>query len=109
MPMGDDGFGLDVPETQPVEGADQDIKDAASFTKTKDYKNLKEHMDSRIAYYQTYLPDGRPVQNAPDFDRIGPMWIAANVVIGEFKAVLGAYEQAAAIIAEENRKANSGV
>lgn len=88
--IGED-FGTDLPEMQVSE---QDLaaeKDMARFSKSKEFKKLKEHLEERIKFYQTYLPDGRAlgstIPTAND-------WVVANTVIGEFKAVLGAYEQA---------------
>lgn len=98
--MGDEGYGLDIPQTQVGQ---QDLKterSAARFSKTKEYKELKAHCESRIAYYQTYLPGAIPAENVPDEER-GKYWAIANMVIGEFQALLNAYEQAAQVIKED--------
>lgn len=88
----DDSFGTELPTTQIDELALAGERSMARFSKTKEYKALKEYMENRIDFFQKYLPDGRPLtsDNVTDKD-----WIVANLVIGEFKNVLNAYEQAA--------------
>lgn len=67
-------------------------KSMARFSKSTEYKRLQEYLEGRIEFFQHYLPDGRPLKN----DSINSNdWIIANTVIGEFKNVLRAYEQAA--------------
>lgn len=91
----------------------------AKFMRTQEYKELKEHFDKRIEFYQKYLPDGRAVgangtmmQPGVSIDglsmaEMGAMWVAANVIIGELKAVMGAYEAAAEFVKEAKAQANA--
>lgn len=89
----------------------------AKFMRTQEYKELKEHFDKRIEFYQKYLPDGRAVgangsmmQSGVEglsMAEMGAMWVAANVIIGELKAVMGAYEAAAEFVKEAKAQANA--
>lgn len=87
-----DEFGTDLPVTQVDDLALANERNMAKFSKTKEFKVLKEYMENRIEFFQKYLPDGRPLttKNVTDKD-----WIVANLIIGEFRSVLQAYEQAA--------------
>lgn len=89
----DPNFGMDIPVTQPQQTALDGEKRMAKFSKTKEYGVLKDYMLSRIDFYQKYLPDGRALTDVSKEDRES-MWVAANAIIGEFKSVMAAYEQA---------------
>lgn len=101
--IGDDSYGTELPETTVNDEVKQEQLAAARFSKTKEYKLLKEHFDQRIAYYQAFLPDGRAVTSVPKTELEG-MWVAANVIIGEFKAVLDAYETANEYAKRESKR-----
>lgn len=88
--IGDD-FGMEIPRTVVDEDELLDEKKMARFSKTKEFKKLKEHIESRIEFYQQYLPDGRPIAGV-NVDSNN--WVIANAIIGEFKAILAAYELA---------------
>lgn len=94
--IGED-FGVDLPVMQVPERDLTIEKNAAKFSRTKEFQNLKRHLEERIATYQTFLPDGRvlsgPNPTAED-------WRVANLVIAEFKAVIAAYENAQQVVEE---------
>lgn len=79
-------------------------KNAAKFSKTKEYELLKEHMESRILFYQTFLPSGKTVAEGTQQER-ADQWAIATAIIGEFQAVLRAYEQAQEAVADAARRA----
>lgn len=93
--MDGETFGTELPETQLDETSAKQAKRVARFARSAEFKELKAHLESRIAFYQTYLPDGTPVVTLKSKQEREDMWIIANAIIGEFKAVLSAYEQAA--------------
>lgn len=94
--IGDD-FGIDLPQSK-VEQADLDEeKKMARFSKTDEFKRIKDYAESRILFYQSMLPDGRPLSSV-DPEQMGANWTAANLVIGEFKQLLGAYENANEVV-----------
>lgn len=105
--VGNDSYGTDIPQTQVDNNAFDEIVKTAKFSKTDEYKQLKEHFEKRIGFYQQYLPDGSPILGEKDMTKLGELWVAANVVIGEFKAVMDVYEGAAQQVkdAASNRKA----
>ena len=86
--VGDD-YKIELPQTVVQE---QDLvaeRNAAKFSKSKEYKALKQYLESRIEFYQHNLPNGDLTSGATVED-----WKVANLVIAEFRAVLDAYEQA---------------
>jgi hypothetical protein len=97
--MGDEDYGLELPQSDVNSEDLREVEKLAKFSKSKEYKRLKEHFDDRISYFQSYLPDGRPVASVPKAELEG-MWVAANVIIGEFKSVMAIYEQAEEAIKE---------
>lgn len=86
-----DSFGTELPQTQVPEQDLADEKRKAKFSKTKEFQILKDHLESRIKYYQGFLPDGRSVLEAPVSVED---WKVANAIIAEMQAVIQAYEQA---------------
>jgi len=92
-----DSYGIDLPEIE-LENKELAVeKQMAKFSRTKEFARLKEILDSRIAYYQSVLPDGRVLTEVDAKER-ADQWVIANVVIGEFKMLINAYEQAAEIV-----------
>lgn len=85
-----DNTGIDLPQMQPDE---QDLnleKNIAKFSKTKEWKNLKEHIQFRIDFYQKYLPNGTEV--GLDVVPTPEDWRVANRVIGELNLLINTYE-----------------
>lgn len=75
-------------------------KRMAKFAKTADFRLLKEHLEARIEFYQSYLPDGRPVNvEVPTPEQ----WAIANAIIGEFNNVIKSFETAAEAVHEAAR------
>jgi hypothetical protein len=97
--IGDD-YGTSLPEMAVDKKEMMEEKKAARFSKTTEFKKLKEHLEQRIEFYQSYLPDGRPISE--DFSREN--WVIANAIIGEFRAVINAYEQAREIVEQSNAR-----
>lgn len=92
--IGDADYGIDLPQTQ-VPAQDLTIeKNRAKFSRTKEFNELKEFIDSRIDFYQKVLPDGRHLTAVETQERAS-QWVIANTVIGEFKMIIDRYETAA--------------
>ena len=91
--------GIDLPLTQVDTQVLDEEKKMAKFSKTEEFKRLKEHLDERITFYQTFLPDGRPL-NA---DVKAENWVIANAIIGELKGIIMAYEQANQVVKDATR------
>lgn len=78
----------------------------AHFAKTPEYKRLKEHFEERIGFYQSWLPDGRDPRQT-SVEKAGQMWMVANAIVGELKAILATYENAVEAIKEAERDRTS--
>jgi hypothetical protein len=100
--MGDDSFGTELPQTVLQEDDYSAEKRMVKFSKTKEFQIMRDHIDSRIDFYQKYLPDGKALTDVPNEER-GLQWVIANAVIGEFKALLNSYEIAAETLKESKR------
>jgi hypothetical protein len=101
--MGDD-FGTDLPETQVDEAQVMAEKRIAKFVKSNEWKQIKEHLESRIGFYQGQLPDGKPLTESKSFEELGKGWLVAACIIGEFQMVIDQYEG----IATQLKEAQSG-
>lgn len=86
-------FGTELPQTEVLVEQRAEEKSMAKFSRTKEFKALKSKIEERIEFYQKCLPDGRPLTAVDETERAS-QWIIANVVIGEFKAIIASYEQA---------------
>lgn len=91
-----DSTGFDLPQSEIDEETLVEEKKMAKFTRTGEYKRIAEWCEGRIAFYQTFLPDGREVgmDKAPTPED----WAVANRVIAELKALMNAYEIATAAV-----------
>jgi hypothetical protein len=97
-----DTFGTDLPKTQIDENLLNVEKNLAKYSKTKEFKALKEYLEARIKFFESFLPDGKEVRWSADSET-GLKWVVANNVINEFKAVLNRYEQAADVVKNVQR------
>lgn len=100
--VGED-FGTSLPQMDVDKTALAKEKNMARFAKSQEFKALRSHLEERIIFYQSYLPGGdynglSKMDNA----QLGESWKVACAVINEFRAVLAAYDQAAAALKEAN-------
>lgn len=87
-------YPTELPETQIDDSQLKEIQAAAAFAKSPQFEELKRHLNTRIEFYQQYLPDGRAVGAQPINEETTMMWVASNVIIGECKAIISSYEAA---------------
>lgn len=80
-----------------------DEKLMAKYSRSKEFQRLKEHMQSRIEFYQQYLPDGRALTEVDSVERANH-WVIANAVIREFNLVIDSYHQIAEAVKNAERK-----
>ena len=99
----DESMSMEMPTTKVSEDELIIEKSMANFATTSEYKRLKEHLESRVAFYQSFLPDGRDLRGIDDASILGVNWKVANAIIGEFNAVLAAYENAKEAVKNVNR------
>lgn len=100
-----DSYATDLPETSVDLEQLEDERNKAKFSRTQEFKKLKEYIDSRVKFYQTWLPDGRDIRSV-DPAILGQQWVVANAVTAELKAIIAIYEQAKDAI-DERRRTNS--
>lgn len=99
---------FDIPVMPISENELVDEKKAARFSKTAEFKKLKEHFEQRISFYQTWLPNGKAVQETELSDaELGSRWRTANLVINELNMVISAYEQAREVVEDAARRTGS--
>ena len=87
-----DSTGTDLPKAQVDEKQLNEEKRMANYAKSPEFQKIKEHFETRIKFYQTYLPNGRPIAAAPKGDLEG-MWMVSNLVIAELNTILSTYAQ----------------
>lgn len=110
--IGDQDNPFEAPETVVEQQDLTEERKMAKYSRTAEFKRLKEFMEARIKFYQHYLPDGSLVQGDPK--QGGPLnvqteptsvanWVAACVIISEFQNILAEYDQAAKVVSESSK------
>lgn len=94
-----DQSSVELPQAPVNEEALDELRKKARFSKKKEWKELVEHMDERIAYYQSFLPGNVPVTAISDEER-GKYWAVADIVINELRMVQSGYEGAEELLKE---------
>ena len=89
-----DSYPTELPVTNVPEQDLTEEKKMAKFSKTAEFKRLKSHIEQRIAYYQAFLPNGKPVLENQNVAELGQNWLVANALITELQAIIDAYELA---------------
>lgn len=96
----DDDFGMGIPETEAVDGAQVELESQARYAKSAEFKKLKDYLESRIKFYQEYLPSGEPV-GTQDPKTLIENWVVANILVTEFSNVIAVYDDAAQTVKEQ--------
>ena len=99
--MGDEDYGTSLPQSEVNNDALAEPRKAAKFSRTAEFKRLRDHIEAKIAHYQANMPDGTPVVLAKQEEAIS-QWKIANVVIAEFKEILDYYDKSAELVKEDN-------
>lgn len=102
-----DSSPIDLPETVVDNDELAREKNMAKFSKSKEYQILKEHLENRIEFFKTRYPNGDPIAGEKDLTKLTQNWVVANLVIGEFRAILDAYENANEAVRDAAKRANS--
>lgn len=100
--IGEDYGIVDLPTTNQDEALLIEEQKLARFSKTKEYRRLKEHFEQRIEFYQSYLPNGDAVSGS-DPEKLAQNWAVANAIIAEFNAVIATYEGAREVVSDAGR------
>lgn len=98
--IGDQDSPVELPQTTVPYEAVAEVQNAAKYSKSAEFKKIKEHFAARVEFYKAYLPDGRAVGTL-SADEAAGYWVAATVIIGELQNVISAYEQAAEAVKEQ--------
>lgn len=93
-----DAVSIDLPAMEIDQSILNDEKKLAKFSRTAEFKRQKEYIEERIEFYQKFLPNGAEV--GLDVAPTTEDWRVANRVVGEFKAFLNQYENAADAVKE---------
>lgn len=99
--------GINIPQATADDSQLKELKSAAKFAKSTEYKELKDHLEKRMDFYRKYLPDGRAVGAEMSTQDLANMWIVANCIIGELNAILGVYDGAEDMLKEAEGNATS--
>lgn len=92
-----DETGVDLPQTPVNDEAIIELRKKARFSKSKEFKDLRDAMDNRIEFYQKFLPSGMGV----DISKVSAEdWRVANIVISELEAVKSAYDGSVELLKE---------
>lgn len=109
--VGDNDEPTSIPQTNVDAEALAEEKKLAKYSKTAEFKRLKEFMEARIQFYQRYLPNGQQVEGDPKdgpltvsvpMGDMTPYWVAACIVTKEFQNVLNEYANAAEAVNAAN-------
>lgn len=100
--FGDQDEPTTLPQSVVPEAVLVEEKKMAKYSKTAEFKRLRDFMEARIKFFQKYLPGGQPVKEVPENERAA-YWQAACVIIDEFQNVLNEYDQAAGVVNAANK------
>lgn len=90
--------GTELPQMVIDEKELTEEKKMARYSKTAEYKRIKQHFEERIEFYRKYLPDGREITSAANMVETGQSWVVANAIIRELQTVLDSYDIAAEVV-----------
>lgn len=102
-----DSSPIDLPETVVDNNELAREKQMAKFSKSKEYLILKEHLENRIEFFKTCYPNGDPIAGEKDLTKLTQNWVVASLVIGEFRAILDAYENANEAVRDAAKRQSS--
>lgn len=98
-----DEYGTELPKTEvPIEDLAEEKK-MAKYSESAEFKRFRQIMEGKITHYEHFLPGGKLPADIPEEER-GKWWAVADIVIREFKEILGYYDIASEIVKEESGK-----
>lgn len=98
-----DSYGTDLPQMEVQEDTLVEEKKMAKYSRSAEFKRIREHCAGRIEFYQKHLPNGMEV--GLDYIPNTEDWRVANRIIGEFKLLMNMYENAAEAVKEAGKDA----
>lgn len=91
-----DAMSIELPQIAQDDDNLNEEKNMARYSRTAEFKKIKEHCEERIKFYQTCLPNGLEV--GLDVVPSTEDWRVANRVIGELKMLMNMYEIANEVV-----------
>ena len=88
-----DAQGIDLPQMEQDDKFLVEEKKMAKYSRSAEFKKIKEHFEAKTAYYQQFLPGNVPPEMVPEEER-AKYWAIANILIKEFQEVINMYENA---------------
>ena len=92
--LGDESSIMELPQTEVDTQVMDELRKTAKFSKTREFQELKRYIQSKIVYYQSYLPGNVLPEHVPSDER-GKYWAIASIVVKELQGIINIYEQAA--------------
>ena len=92
-----------IPETIISDEELQEELKMAKYSKSAEFKRLKEYMEARIQFFSQYFPNGTPIDQIPKEERDG-YWVAATIITREFQNVIDSYDRAKEVVNNANTK-----
>jgi hypothetical protein len=93
-----DSQAFDLPQPVEVDGLVEEKK-IAKYSKSDEFKVIQDHCRDRIAFYQSFLPNGAEI--GMDVIPTPEDWRVANRIIGEFKLLMNLYETTTEAVDEQ--------
>lgn len=101
VPMGDMDESMNVPESVvPMETLVEE-KNKAKYSKTKEFKEIRQYWEDRIKFFESYLPAGLETRWQVPSDDIAQQWVLANNIIAEVRAFLRQYDDAVEVVSND--------
>jgi hypothetical protein len=90
--------GIDLPQATPDENSLIEEKNMARYSKTKEFKRIRNWCQERIRFYQEFLPSGKPITDSDDYTKMGQNWVIANAIILELSSLMNSYDIATEMV-----------
>ena len=94
-----DAMGIDLPQKPVDETAINELKNKAKYSRSTEFKELKAKAQTRIEFYQKFLPSGQPIGTATPEEMKGK-WELANLLIAELNQLFSEYDEASVLLKE---------
>lgn len=106
--IGDVTDPMDMPVSKLPEEELVEEKKMARYSKTAEFKRLREFLEARVEFYQNYLPDGRVIKDVTgSAEALVVSWKAANAIVAELKNILNEYDRAREVVEDAGRRTDS--
>jgi hypothetical protein len=84
----------ELPETNVQEEVLAEERKMAKYSKTAEFKRIKDYMEGRIEFWKLRQPDGKPIVLKNISQEAVNDWYIANHIIAEFQSFLNEFENA---------------